>query len=247
MCLELTWSSKAVQNQTYKADIDLFFVIRSIADKKMNAGRLTNSISKMVEKALTLLKYEFKEFDVQEYIEQIGSIRRRSQAIVKHELSLESTAPMIDAIYSFGHISDSDVDFSNIVNTMSSYPNSVIHFQLIPTKFNQNERNLLSSYLQSANIASKGVLAKGLGQISFSQANIIIDTFQTYYEQISSPMFKFNIIVRGSDEDTDQISSQIVGLLNSDPVHPISFDTLDLSDSIFEGHQIGRASCRERV
>ena len=56
--LELLWTTQAVQNQPYNAQIRLFVVIRAIDNDTNSATQAVSSLIKLCESTLSLQKYE---------------------------------------------------------------------------------------------------------------------------------------------------------------------------------------------
>jgi len=59
--LELLWSTQAVKNQPYNAQIRLFIVVRAIDSDAVAASRSVASLIKLCQSTLSLQKYEFEE------------------------------------------------------------------------------------------------------------------------------------------------------------------------------------------
>ncbi|WP_400203161.1 ATP-binding protein [Candidatus Methanomassiliicoccus intestinalis] len=236
--IEFTWISHSVENQTYQADIDLYFILRTITSTKSDSQEIDRSNSTLVTNTLSLLKYEYIEIEPENYFKIVRQSHQSCKALVKHENLDPSGIPSIDAIYTFDHIPDTEADFSNLINFLSNTPGLIIHFQLIPDLFSESELTFLRDYLQNANIASKGLTVRGVGQISFFQAENIQSTFQPYYNQRAGPLYLFNIVMRGHVNEVDSLASQVGGLLNSDPDNPVVFDYVQLNDEIFKNHAL---------
>lgn len=231
--LEIVWDAHEVKNQTYKADIDLYVVIRNICQTPELAQASNNTLSRIVRDMLTTLSYEFVECDVDDFEKKVGISHDQCISIVKSESVEASNVPFLDAIYTFGCIPDATTDFNALVKSISDAPGTTVHFQLLMSAMKEDQRAVLTDYLQKASMASRGVMARGIGQISYLQAENIQKLFQPYYDQRVGPFFKFNIIVRGNNNFTDGVATQVVGQLNSNPNNPVRFDKIRTDDSLF--------------
>lgn len=70
--LELLWTTQAVQNQPYNAQIRLFIVIRAIDSNANSAAQTVTSLVKLCESTLSLQKYETKETDYSTLAESVS-------------------------------------------------------------------------------------------------------------------------------------------------------------------------------
>ena len=236
--LDLIWSAKPVQGQTYKADIEFRIAVRSIASTNENVCALDSTISKLIASTLSRLGYEYESENRDQLHSTVGIRHESCGAVIKRELVEVSNIPFIDAVYTFGTIPAACTSFNNLIEALSDSPGTVIHFQVMGTRYSDEESAVLTDYLQKATMASKGVATRGIGQISFLQADNISTTLQPYYDQRSGPLFTFNIAVRGNHDEVGRMVPQVIGMLNADPEHPVSFEMVDLEDSMFQSDEL---------
>ena len=236
--VEIVWSTERVENQTYSSAISLLFVVRAIDRDKESAERTNELISSVVCNTLGRMRYEFEECDRQTFDSKAGKPCASCQMMVKDETVETSSVPFIDAVYLYGLLHADSSDLSGLVGFLSNRPGVVIHLQLIPSLITEGESAALTDYVQKVSVASHGVMARGIGQVQYPQAEQILDHFQPYYDLRSGPLFTFNIVVRGDGTSAKSTVSQLAGLLNSDPDHPVRFREIPLDDSQFRGSNL---------
>ncbi len=231
---EATWVTSPASDQTFKSEIDIFLVSRAISDSEANANRTGRMLAGLIKSFLSLLRYSYEDYEVSQYMRIVGRKASSCKSLVKGETVEKSAMPMMDAAYTFGHVSESDSDFSALISHLSSSDGSIVHFQITPTVYSDEERSLITNYLQMANVGSKGIITRGMGAVSFSQAEAVREAFQPYYDQRSGPLYVYSIVVRGKDDQVDPIISQVAGFLNSNPKRPVRFESIPLDDSLYE-------------
>ncbi len=228
--LDLIWSTHEVSRQNHVADIDLFILIRAIASSQEQAKRIVSTIGRLIHDILTHQKYEFTEVARGQIPPTVTASHACSRAMIKKEAAENLAIPTLEAAYSFGWIPSDGTDFGTIVSSLIEIPDIVIHFQLIGARYSTDDVTILTDYLQKINIASNGVMARGIGQITYVQAESLKNVFQQYYDQRNAPLFTFNIVVRGDRGDVENVISHLTGFLNSDPSHPVSFEVFDVDE-----------------
>lgn len=233
--LELSWIANPVETQSYSANIEICVTIHSIAKSNNDSMNINNKIRAMISDTLSQLRYEYESMESKDYYELAGNQTEYCKAIIKHEIVEQSTIPTIDAVYTFDRIPDTEGNFSPFIESLSNSPGTIVHFQIIPTQFTKEECNVLSGYVQNANQARNGISMGRYGQISFPQADHILNTFQYYFNHVAEPKYHFNVVVRSKNEYIDRVASQIMHLLDSDSDNPLTLDTVPVDTAIFDG------------
>ena len=87
LSLEYLWTTQAVKNQPYKADIKLYLIARAIDTDKNALENTINTIIRICHTTLDRQKYEYREIGYQEELKPIvGKVNAQTvTAIVKEE------------------------------------------------------------------------------------------------------------------------------------------------------------------
>lgn len=138
--LELLWTTQAVQNQPYNAQIRLFVVIRAIDNDTNSAIQAVSALIKLCESTLSLQKYETIEIKYSTLAESVLHINDTNiKAIVKEEKAENLQNQLLPFCYAYDRIPVSNNDLSRIVNVLIDYPNCAVSMQLIPTSYEMGE------------------------------------------------------------------------------------------------------------
>ena len=226
--IELLWKTTEVKNQPYKADIRLFIIVRAIDYNQKSAANSVEAVIRVFQSSLNLQKYKYRDVKYIELSSIIESIEDSDiKAIVKNESIEKLQNQFFPFCYSFDRFSESKHDLSRIVNALIDYPNAAFSVQLIPTKFNEAEVNLIDSIAQNLDTLSKGIMDQGVGSISFSAAEQKARTYKYYSESKRDALFFYNILIFGNQRSADNITSRIFGQLSSGEEN-IDLKTVDL-------------------
>ena len=105
MSAEITWASKPVLNQPYKADVNLYIVLRTIHAQKEESENIASNILTLFKSTLNNAKYEFSEIDLTDFSKSLPfSATQRVQAIVKEESIVDLQNQYIPVCYSFDRL-----------------------------------------------------------------------------------------------------------------------------------------------
>lgn len=214
--LELLWTTQAVQNQPYNAQIRLFVVIRAIDNNINLATRAVSSLIKLCESTLSLQKYETIEVEYSTLVENVLHINDTNiKAVVKEEKAENLQNQLLPFCYSYDKIPVSNNDLSKIVNVLIDYPNCAVSMQLIPTSYEMSEIVEIDRITQALDTLSKGVMDQGIGNVSFALAEKHADVYRYYSENKTSALFAFNVLIYGDNTAISNVSSRVFGQLSS--------------------------------
>ena len=211
---ELLWKSEAVDNQLYKSKIRLFFIVRAIHDNKHSAYTSVNTVIDIVNSLLLAQKYEFSQIQYSELNDVIRSIdNTKIQSILKEERIENLHNQFLPFCYAYDNFKVTDSDLSKIVSVLSKSSDCAISFQLIPTHFSSNEKAEIDKTAQVLETLGKGINEQGIGNVSFTLAEILSKKYRYYSEHKNSALFTFNIIIYSDATSADSISSTVISQL----------------------------------
>ena len=237
MCIELLWKTEEIKNQTYKANIKLFFVIRAIAKNESEAKASVEEISALCCSALNYQKYDFCEISFDDFYEGLALVDKSSvNAIIKDDGIISLQNQFLPFTYSYGQYSGLNLNLEKIVNALVDYPNTAVSFQIMPSSFNDVENSIIDSTTQNLNNLSTGVFEQGIGNVRFSLAEKDAAVYKYYSEHKNSPTFLYNILVFGSNEAVSNIANNISGQLSVDngvAVRTIALSNVTIQNNYF--------------
>lgn len=213
--LELLWCTQEAKNQTYKADIKLFIIIRAIDDSAAGAESVISSLIRILSATLDLEKYEYRNVSYDEVSSYIQNVDDSSiNAVVKEERLENLQNYVLPYCFSYDKLPITENDLSRIVNSLVDYPSCAVSFQLIPTLYSQQEMETIDRMTQALDTLSKGVHEQGVGSISSALAERHASMYKYYSQNKNAALFMFNILVYGPANAVNTISARIFGQLN---------------------------------
>lgn len=230
--VELLWTTQAVANQPYNAQIRLFIVARAIDNDNVSAVASVETLLKLCQSTLNLQKYEFQEITYSTLSETVSGINDNNiRAIVKEEKAENLQNQLLPFCYSYDRLPLSNNDLSRIVNVLIDYPNSAVSMQLIPSTFSSEEISEIDRITQALDTLSKGVMDQGIGNISFALAEKHADVYRYYSENKTSALFAFNVLIYADDSAISNISSRVFGQLSNGSKSSADLRTVTLHSS----------------
>ena len=234
ICVELMWISEPVNNQTYKADIKLYLIIRSISKYSNIIDENLVSVRNVIQGTLERQKYDLSDISIEKYKTALAGINKEKLIAIVKEESIENLQNQIlPYCFSFDVIPNNiGQQLSKIVGIMKDTPNCAISFQLIPAVYSYGELNDINSTSQILDTLFRGISDQSVGNISFSLAEKVSKTYKYYSQNKSNALYLYNILIWGSQIETSNIASKIYGQLT--PTSALSanlkFITLSLKD-----------------
>lgn len=229
MSIELTWHSTPVENQPYKANIELFFVVRSIHHSVEEAGKITSNIISLLKATLSSCKYEYEEVSIKYFSSKLQrSNHLHARSIVKEERLVDLQNHYIPVCHSFDRFPVDYQDLDKIVGILTDTPNCVVTFQLIPTFYTQPELEGLNNTNQSLSTLSRGVADQQIGNLSVSSAQEVFDLYHYYVEHENRSLFTYNIYVCGDENALVSVTTRVIGQLSSSNEKNINLKFVDV-------------------
>jgi len=214
--LELLWTTQSVNNQTFKAKINLHLIVRAIGHTKEEIQNTINSLMIICKKTLTYGKYDFEELDYKDLSVRVKNINNQAvKAIIKTESLEMLNDANLPYCFSFEKLPETENDLSRIVNSLIEYPDCAVSFQLIPTTYSPDETMSIDRNTHMLENIAKGVMTPGMGSISNPLAEKHAGTYKYYSVNKNSSAFYFNILVYGNNNSTNSISTRILAHLNN--------------------------------
>ena len=229
--VELLWLTEPVANQPFKARINLFMVLRSIAGEKQTAVLMTERLMNSCDSMLRLHQYGINHIDADMLHAKLTGFPIQSiEVLVKDERIENLQNQMLPACYAFDRFSGCAHDLGTLVNCLISHPNSAFSVQLIPTRLSPEENTAITQITPMLDTLSKGVMTQGVGNVSFSNTDILAETYRYYQSSKNHALFTYNFVVFGSKTAVDDLSSKLHGTLAYDSAKPAALKHVYFSD-----------------
>lgn len=227
---ELLWVTEPVANQPFKAKINLFMVLRALAGNESTALAMVERLVNSSESMLKLYQYGFRQTDTIRLNELLGNIQMESmEALVKDEAVENLQNQMLPYCYKYNRFNGFAHDLGIIVNSLIEYPHTVFSVQLIPTHYSTEEISVITSITPMLDTLSKGVMTQGVGNVSFSGADNLAETYKYYQNNKDGALFTYNITISGSRYAVEDLISKVHSSISYDSSVPVSLKHVRLS------------------
>ncbi len=227
--LELLWITEPVENQPYKAKIRMFMIFRSLCE---DTDILNEELDRMLSASTTSLKLHKYGFENRSY-EDIKNVltqipEKAVRSVVRDEREEYLQNQMLPSCYAYDRMEAFAADLSGLIGSLIDHPYSAVSFSIIPTKYDQMEISSLTQYTQMLDTLSKGVMAQGIGTMSFSVAETVADTYKYYQNNRNNALFLYNVLIWSDEAAADDISSKVQSTFSYDTAVPVSLKQISL-------------------
>ena len=213
--LEILWITHEVENQPYRADIELFIISRSINHDLEHAKRMVTTITEFCKNSLSIQWYDFREQTPEYLSEKLAGLKKKKmRAVVKEERMQPLPFKQMQHIFTFDIFKAYSNDFRKLTNTLINYPGSALIIQLMPTKYDKDSENLLLQMSQSLSTLASSFRDSVQGQLEIITAQQPAALYSHYTAERNHPLFDYNIVVAGDPNAVIAISSRVIGTLN---------------------------------
>ena len=233
--IEFLFQSVGVDNQTYKAQVKLFVILRQIGE---NATSLENNIKHLMQS----IKYDLEEknfavsvfddlTDFQIFEQALASVHTESVlAVSKNERVINNSMPGNGIIYYTDIIDASEnINLSTLTNAMTQYPGSLISIQVIPTQYTSAELQQIERGKVFLNYyVSNLKYQQGLRVDNNIQA--IVDAYDYYFDSVKEQLFYYNFVVYGTHNGAHDLANKLILAIEAEGKATFgTLETVDLS------------------
>lgn len=210
--LELAFVSEEVKNQTYRANVKIYFLIRGISSEQYELISRMKELKNIVITSLSESKYKIKEIDDKEKVlNQIKEIACKDKKILIKEGKVENLqSAYIPQCFTFEKLPRKNHNFTKLITTLMQYPNSAIMIDLIPTILTSDEIENLERYSNMLDMINRGVMGAE-GNISNVLASKPSEMYRYYEQNKYGAIFAYNILICADSPIISTITTKISG------------------------------------
>ena len=232
---ELMWLTEPVDNQPFRAKINLYMILRTIARDENTAILMVERLVSSCTSMLKMHQYGTRQKDADALVKEIKNLPIQSiETIVKDERIENLQNQMLPSCYAFDRFNGCAHDLGALVNSLIDHPYSAFSVQLIPTQLSPEESSSIAQVTPILDTLSKGVMTQGVGSVSFSNADVIAETYRYYQSSKNNALFTYNFTVFGSQVAVDDLSSKLHGTLAYDSTKPTALKHVHFSNANIE-------------
>jgi len=231
---EILWITEPVMHQPYAANINLFFVARSIAARHRDAVSSCEMLLGKICSVLHMCKYDYEEIGFSELNSIVNGVKQECGVCVRKAETLDSlNSPMMPTCYGFDCIPENDLDLSKITDILIHHPNSLVSMHIIPQRYDSEERAFLNTVTQTLDTLGRGIMEQGIGSVSLAAATKYVETYQYYSNHGDLPLFQFGVFVSGEQTAAKAIATRISNQLSTGINKVARIETVDAPRELF--------------
>ncbi len=233
---EFLFQSVPVSNQTYKAQVKLFFIVRRIGAEQAENERAVVDILSSFQVDLEEKNFAVQVLeDAESYIAFETALGRtncsRVLSVAKKERAVPNAFSANGLMYYNEVIEPSEnVNTAAITNALTQHPGSVIALQIIPTQYKVQELYGIEE--------SKRLLNHYVSQIRFrhglrvdANTQMVVDAYDYYSEANNEPLFLYNFLVYSEQSSAMDLANRLVDAIEAEgKATGSALDIADISD-----------------
>ena len=234
---ELLFSSVGVKNQTYEAQVKIYFIIRQI-------GKDNDTVEQRIMDTVQSLKNDFEEHNfsikffsrddeyddfqktfVNVHTSKILAISKKENA-VSNAMSLNKCAYYTDVVEP-----SEIINTSSITNTLTQYPDSSISIQIIPTVYSKEEMISIEETKTFLSYHASNIRYQQGLQIN-SNTQEIIDAYDYYSNSEKDFIYYFNFVVYAKPNYAFDLANKLINTIESaDKKSGSNLEIIDMTQS----------------
>lgn len=219
---EILFHSIPVTDQTYAAQVRMYFVIRRIGNNSEELVEFINNLSVSIKNDMERQNFSVGFMETEEeyndFFDSLKNVDNSScAAISKKDRIINS---MFGGMVYFNDaiITTDNVNITAITNTMTQYPNSVISLQIIPTSYGDVEKaslmqvNTMLEYYIGELRRLHGMMPLDAGTQSLS------DAFRYYLSAFNDNNVYYNLMVYSPPTSIDTLCNKLISMIENETV-----------------------------
>ncbi|MBQ9594068.1 MAG: ATP-binding protein [Lachnospiraceae bacterium] len=217
MSAEILWVTEPVANQTFRAKIRLFLVLRAIGASQEAASSMVQRMQNACDSMLRMYQYASGDLGAEGVAAATQQISLESiRVLVKDERIDPLNTEMLPNCYGFDRFDAVARDLGNVVNSLIDHPNCALSVQLMPTRFSPQENAAVAQITPILDTLSHGIMTQGVGNVAFSGAERLAETYRYYQSSRNNALFGYNFVIYGDRAAAEDLSSKLYGFLTYD-------------------------------
>ena len=214
--LELLWVSCPVDKRDNVGEIHLYFIVRIISKALSELEQRMKAIRDNIIPHLQSGGFQTSECDVLSLQKSnlLPDDNTFVNAVVKSEQCTVHAQSVIPYYYTQPIAEKIFSDFSMLSRTLEDLPGSAVSFQVLPDTYNSQETAAITEMYSMLNRFTSGGMMPG--EVYHDPMAENAKTAYAYiYNNLHQPMYRYNILTFGNQNQCAALSSQVTALLKT--------------------------------
>ena len=234
VAIEILWHSRPVSNQTYKAQVHQYILLRMMGrDPRQITAQLEElqeGLANDLEGKSYSLRFLGSQEDFDRFTQAVAATNARTVKAVSKKERLMQTMMMQQPLYCTDVVKTSEgLNIHDLTNALTQYPNSAVSLQLSPTVYNPQE---LQCFEQARQMLNMAITNMRFGQGINADANMqrVAEAFEYYVASAREPLFYFNFLIYAQSGSADNLANRVVGNIEQEGTSNSALELIDVSD-----------------
>lgn len=233
---EFLFQSVPVSNQTYQAQVKLFFIVRRIgADRAENEKAAADALASMrmdLEEKNFVVEAFARAEDYGAFERSLGKTDCTSVLSISKKERAVSNAMSANGLMYYNEVLEpsENVNTASIINALTQHPNSVISLQIIPTQYSVQELYSIEE--------GKNFLNRYVSEIRFRQGlrvdantQMVVDAYDYYAQAGKEPLFLYNFLIFSGAGSAADLANRLTDAMEAEgKASGSALDIVDISD-----------------
>lgn len=233
---EFLFQSIGVDNQTYKAQVRLYIIVRKISDNRFENESFLGNLILSIKNDLEDKNFSVSIFNSEEdYAAFERSLKEtncsRVLSVSKKEKAVVNSLSAGGMMYYNEVLEPSEnVNISSLTNALTQYPGSTVSLQIIPTSYTAKELYAIERGRQFlAYYVSEMRYRQGIRVDSNTQ--MVVDAYDYYLQANNELLFLYNFVVYSGNSSAFDIADKLMDAVEAEGKSTGSaMSTDDISD-----------------
>lgn len=229
--IEILWQSVPVRNQTYLAQVRQYILLRQMGDSAIEIQSALEEVRQSLANELRGKNFGLHVLEnLDEFRTQLSEVDSSAAIAVSKKERYAQNLLMPNSCLYYNDVVEpsSDLNISDLTNTLTRHPGSAVSLQLIPTVFTQEEklgieqgRTYMSYYISNMRFCH------GIQPDSNTQA--IADAYEYYLSAEKEPLFYYNFLVYAQPNSALSIANKVIDAIEEEGrANGSALETVDL-------------------
>ncbi len=211
--IDLVWYAEPVLNQTFKANIKFYVILRSLDFNPQELKFRLSSLSSIVKASLQSLKYTSSILEkAPPFREKLDSLKK--VAIFKEDKIGSTQSYMMPECYTYDKIPTTSRNFATLTDYLSNTPEALISISLIPTYFAYNEKAYIENTANTLDTVNKGIHDMMIGNVTNVVAERLKEKYTYYETNKDNALFCYNVLLAAKPLDINVLKAKVCGFID---------------------------------
>lgn len=233
--IEILWQSQPVSNQTYKAQVRQYLLLRQIgagpAEVEASLEELREGLANDLNGKGYTVRFFSEERELEQFTQRLAQTDATTVLAVGKKERVETVTSGLFAtgVYCTDVVQPSEnLNIADLTNALTQYPNSAVSLQLIPTSYEPKERLCFEQGRQMLDQVMAN-MRFGYGVQANANMQSLSSAFNYYVASDREPLFYCNFLVYSQPNSAVNLANRVIGSIEREGSAASALELTDVS------------------